>query len=66
MSLKDLFLVNPYLMVVKFELWRPISSVIYTNGLFGELLVLGFYFGWTVFQREKFLGTLVNLVIFFA
>jgi hypothetical protein len=53
-------------MVVKFELWRPISSVIYTNGLFGELLVLGFYFGWTVFQREKFLGTLVNLVIFFA
>ena len=63
-SLKDLFLMNPYLMLVKFEFWRPISSVIYTNSSFGEIFVLGFYFGWIVYQREKFIGTLVNLIIF--
>ena len=38
------FLVKPALMISQF--WRPITSTLYTNGFFGELVIVAFYFGW--------------------
>lgn len=56
------FLVKPSLILSQF--WRPFTSTLCTNGLFGELLIVGFYFGWVGVQRERFLGTIAKSIVF--
>ena len=64
-TLDSVMCLSPETFLGQLQVWRPLTSAIYTESLVFEWFILVLYLGYAGYAREQYRGTLAATLYFF-